>query len=126
MVAFYSHFHIQFAVINSPVHLPLKCNNGPHIRYTLALLSLPVIFAHTKRHTIFHLHYTNLLLFATTQQYFYDMLIRKLFSVMALLSTTFVTARPIGDNGGTTSVSGTDAKQAFGNSKTDGDMSPQL
>ena len=35
-------------------------------------------------------------------------------------------AMAVGDHGGTTSVSGNDAKQAFGNSKTDGDMSPQL
>lgn len=42
---------------------------------------------------------------------------------MALLSTAFVTARPIGDRGGTTSLSGNNAEQAFG--KTDGDMNPQ-
>ncbi|GHI01702.1 hypothetical protein Scel_00230 [Streptomyces cellostaticus] len=35
-------------------------------------------------------------------------------------------AMAIGDHGGTTSLSGNDAKQAFGNSKTEGDMSPQL
>ncbi|MET9362139.1 rodlin [Streptomyces sp. NPDC006632] len=35
-------------------------------------------------------------------------------------------AMAIGDNHGTTSLSGNGAKSAFGNSKTDGDMSPQL
>ncbi|MFG2721165.1 rodlin [Streptomyces sp. NPDC048416] len=35
-------------------------------------------------------------------------------------------AMAIGNDSGTTSLSGNGAKQAFGNSKTDGDMSPQL
>uniref|UniRef100_A0AAU2V766 Rodlin n=1 Tax=Streptomyces sp. NBC_00003 TaxID=2903608 RepID=A0AAU2V766_9ACTN len=35
-------------------------------------------------------------------------------------------AMAIGNHGGTTSFSGNEAKQSFGNSKTDGDMSPQL
>ncbi|MEV5979756.1 rodlin [Streptomyces sp. NPDC052114] len=35
-------------------------------------------------------------------------------------------AMAIGDDGGTTSLSGNDAKQVFGNSETKGDMSPQL
>ncbi|KAG0277704.1 hypothetical protein BGZ96_002754 [Linnemannia gamsii] len=42
---------------------------------------------------------------------------------MALLSTTFVTVRPIRDRE-ETPPSGDDAKHAFGSSKTDGDMSP--
>ncbi|KAH7054770.1 RdlA protein [Linnemannia elongata] len=51
------------------------------------------------------------------------MQIKTLHAIMALLSTAFVTARPIGDRGGTTSLSGNNAEQAFG--KTDEDMSPQ-
>ncbi|MEU6122143.1 rodlin [Streptomyces sp. NPDC047123] len=35
-------------------------------------------------------------------------------------------AMAIGDDGGTTSLSGNGAKQVFGNSATKGDMSPQL
>ncbi|MER0446472.1 rodlin [Streptomyces sp. NPDC006711] len=35
-------------------------------------------------------------------------------------------AMAIGNDTGTTSLSGNGAKQAFGNSKTEGDMSPQL
>ncbi|KAF8946661.1 hypothetical protein BGZ46_005745, partial [Entomortierella lignicola] len=54
------------------------------------------------------------------------MQIKKLHAILTLLSTTFVTAWPIGDHSETTLLSGNDAKQAFGNSKTDGDMSPQL
>lgn len=54
------------------------------------------------------------------------MQIKSLHAIMALLSTTFVMARPIGDNGGTTSLSGNGAEQAFGNSKAEGDMSPRM
>jgi hypothetical protein len=35
-------------------------------------------------------------------------------------------ALALGDDGGTTSLSGNGAQQAFGNSSTEGDMSPQL
>ncbi|KAI1288674.1 hypothetical protein EDD11_009735 [Mortierella claussenii] len=54
------------------------------------------------------------------------MQIKILHLITALLSTTFVTARPIGDNGGTTSLSVNSAKQAFGNIKTKRDMNPQM
>ncbi|MFE4855693.1 rodlin [Streptomyces sp. NPDC056670] len=50
-------------------------------------------------------------------------------ATVSLVGASAMLASPamaIGDHGGTTSLSGNGAKQAFGNSKTDGDMSPQL
>ncbi|GAA4098638.1 rodlin [Streptomyces xanthochromogenes] len=50
-------------------------------------------------------------------------------ATVSLVGASAMLAAPamaIGDHGGTTSLSGNGAKQAFGNSKTDGDMSPQL
>ncbi|KAI9241092.1 MAG: hypothetical protein BYD32DRAFT_458210 [Podila humilis] len=45
---------------------------------------------------------------------------------MALLAIAFVKARPIGNNSGTTSVSDNNAMQAYENSATYKNMSPQL
>ncbi|MET9362142.1 rodlin [Streptomyces sp. NPDC006632] len=51
-------------------------------------------------------------------------------AVAAAVSGVAMMAAPqamaIGNDGGTTSLSGNGAEQAFGNSKTDGDMSPQM
>ncbi|MFF4182099.1 rodlin [Streptomyces sp. NPDC001691] len=51
-------------------------------------------------------------------------------AVAAAVSGVAMMAAPqamaVGNDSGTTSLSGNDAKQAFGNSKTDGDMSPQM
>ncbi|MFE9120821.1 rodlin [Streptomyces sp. NPDC007172] len=50
-------------------------------------------------------------------------------ATVSLVGASAMLAAPamaIGDHGSTTSLSGNGAKQAFGNSKTDGDMSPQL
>ncbi|QEU94278.1 rodlin [Streptomyces kanamyceticus] len=47
-------------------------------------------------------------------------------SVVGMSAAAAPTALAIGDDGGTTSMSGNDAKQEFGNSVTKGNMSPQL
>ncbi|MEV5611056.1 rodlin [Streptomyces sp. NPDC052225] len=47
-------------------------------------------------------------------------------SVVGVSAAAAPQALAIGDDGGTTSSSGNGAKQAFGNSMTEGDMSPQL
>ncbi|MET9497157.1 rodlin [Streptomyces sp. NPDC006552] len=47
-------------------------------------------------------------------------------SVVGISAAAAPTALAIGDDSGTTSASGNGAQQAFGNSSTDGDMSPQL
>ncbi|MER7686733.1 rodlin [Streptomyces sp. NPDC097610] len=47
-------------------------------------------------------------------------------SVVGVSAAAAPQALAIGDGDGTTSVSGNDAKQAFGNSVTKGEMSPQL
>ncbi|MBT2390890.1 rodlin [Streptomyces maoxianensis] len=47
-------------------------------------------------------------------------------SVAAAGATMAPQAMAIGDDGGTTSQSGNDAVQTFGNSETFGDMSPQI
>ncbi|MFD3920947.1 rodlin [Streptomyces sp. NPDC058595] len=47
-------------------------------------------------------------------------------SVVGGLAVTASPALAIGNDTGTTSLSGNGAKQAFGNSETHGDMSPQL
>ncbi|MFJ8020247.1 rodlin [Streptomyces sp. NPDC096311] len=47
-------------------------------------------------------------------------------SVVGVSAAAAPQALAIGDGNGTTSVSGNDAKQAFGNSVTKGKMSPQL
>ncbi|GGR82187.1 hypothetical protein GCM10010252_21010 [Streptomyces aureoverticillatus] len=47
-------------------------------------------------------------------------------SVAGMSATAAPAAMAIGDDGGTQSASGNGAKQAFGNSSTKGDMSPQL
>ncbi|MFI6054822.1 rodlin [Streptomyces violascens] len=50
-------------------------------------------------------------------------------ATVSLVGASAILAGPamaVGDHSGTTTVSGNGAKQAFGNSKTDGDMSPQL
>ncbi|MCX5381754.1 rodlin [Streptomyces sp. NBC_00083] len=51
-------------------------------------------------------------------------------AVAAAVSGVAMMAAPqamaIGNDGGTTSLSGNGAEQAFGNSKTEGDMSPQM
>jgi hypothetical protein len=47
-------------------------------------------------------------------------------SVAGLAAVAAPQALAIGDDGGTTSLSGNGAQQAYGNSKTEGDMSPQL
>ncbi|MFE3182315.1 rodlin [Streptomyces violascens] len=50
-------------------------------------------------------------------------------AAVSLVGASAILAAPamaVGDQGGTTTVSGNGAQQAFGNSKTDGDMSPQL
>ncbi|MFJ8823621.1 rodlin [Streptomyces sp. NPDC102467] len=47
-------------------------------------------------------------------------------SVVGISAAAAPTALAIGNDGGTTSASGNGASQAFGNSSTDGDMSPQL
>ncbi|MET8687292.1 rodlin [Streptomyces sp. NPDC004732] len=47
-------------------------------------------------------------------------------SVVGISAAASPAAMAIGDDGGTTSMSGNDAKQSFGNSATKGDMSPQL
>ncbi|WJV47507.1 rodlin [Streptomyces flavofungini] len=47
-------------------------------------------------------------------------------SVVGISATAAPAAMAIGDDGGTQSASGNGAKQAFGNSVTKGDMSPQL
>jgi hypothetical protein len=47
-------------------------------------------------------------------------------SVAAAGATMAPQAMAIGDDGGTTSQSGNDAQQTFGNSETFGDMSPQI
>ncbi|MEU5687857.1 rodlin [Streptomyces venezuelae] len=47
-------------------------------------------------------------------------------SVVGISAAASPAAMAIGDDGGTTSLSGNDAKQSFGNSATKGDMSPQL
>ncbi|MZD06030.1 RdlA protein [Streptomyces sp. SID5785] len=47
-------------------------------------------------------------------------------SVAGLAAVAAPQAMAIGDDGGTTSLSGNGAEQAFGNSMTEGDMSPQL
>ncbi|WP_409059460.1 rodlin [Streptomyces sp. SYP-A7185] len=47
-------------------------------------------------------------------------------SVVGMSAAAAPTALAIGDDHGTTSLSGNGAKQAFGNSATHGDMSPQL
>ncbi|MFJ1606737.1 rodlin [Streptomyces sp. NPDC088253] len=47
-------------------------------------------------------------------------------SIAGFSATAAPQALAIGDDGGTTSVSGNGAEQSFGNSATFGDMSPQL
>ncbi|MFI7388388.1 rodlin [Streptomyces sp. NPDC049813] len=47
-------------------------------------------------------------------------------SVVGISAAAAPSALAIGDDSGTTSASGNGAQQAFGNSSTDGDMSPQL
>nr|WSY54785.1 rodlin [Streptomyces sp. NBC_00886] len=47
-------------------------------------------------------------------------------SVAGLSAAAAPQALAIGDDGGTTSTSGTGAVQSFGNSATSGDMSPQM
>ncbi|MFD9905809.1 rodlin [Streptomyces sp. NPDC059063] len=47
-------------------------------------------------------------------------------SVVGMSAAAAPAALAIGDDNGTTSASGNDAKSAFGNSVTKGDMSPQL
>ncbi|WP_420034741.1 rodlin [Streptomyces sp. cg28] len=47
-------------------------------------------------------------------------------SVVGVSAAAAAPALALGDDGGTTSLSGNGAKQAFGNSMTEGDMSPQL
>ncbi|GGO43352.1 MULTISPECIES: rodlin [Streptomyces] len=47
-------------------------------------------------------------------------------SVVGMSATAAPAAMAIGDDGGTQSASGNGAKQAFGNSATKGNMSPQL
>jgi hypothetical protein len=47
-------------------------------------------------------------------------------SVAGMSAAAAPQALAIGDDSGTTSTSGTGAMQAFGNSTTEGDMSPQL
>ncbi|MFF3662087.1 rodlin [Streptomyces olivochromogenes] len=47
-------------------------------------------------------------------------------SIAGISATAAPQAMAIGDDGGTTSVSGNGAEQSFGNSATFGDMSPQL
>ncbi|MCX3062714.1 rodlin [Streptomyces beihaiensis] len=47
-------------------------------------------------------------------------------SVVGMGAAAAAPALAIGDDGGTTSASGNGAQQAFGNSMTKGDMSPQL
>ncbi|WP_405879849.1 rodlin [Streptomyces sp. NBC_01136] len=47
-------------------------------------------------------------------------------SVVGVSAAAAPQALAIGDDGGTTSVSGDNAKQSFGDSVTTGDMSPQL
>ncbi|WP_353943764.1 rodlin [Streptomyces sp. HUAS MG91] len=47
-------------------------------------------------------------------------------SVAGLSAVAAPQALAIGDDGGTTSISGNGAEQAYGNSATHGDMSPQL
>ncbi|MFD0412881.1 rodlin [Streptomyces sp. NPDC127108] len=47
-------------------------------------------------------------------------------SVVGISATAAPAAMAIGDDAGTQSASGNGAKQAFGNSVTKGDMSPQL
>ncbi|WP_405658575.1 rodlin [Streptomyces sp. RK9] len=47
-------------------------------------------------------------------------------SVVGISATAAPAAMAIGDDSGTQSASGNGAKQAFGNSATKGDMSPQL
>ncbi|MEU5955766.1 rodlin [Streptomyces sp. NPDC047525] len=47
-------------------------------------------------------------------------------SVVGMSAAAAPTALAIGDDHGTTSLSGNGAKQAYGNSATHGDMSPQL
>ncbi|MYW63772.1 RdlA protein [Streptomyces sp. SID8379] len=47
-------------------------------------------------------------------------------SVVGVSAAAAPQALALGDDGGTTSLSGNGAKQAFGNSETHGDMSPQL
>ncbi|MFK0017996.1 rodlin [Streptomyces sp. NPDC090798] len=47
-------------------------------------------------------------------------------SIAGISATAAPQALAIGDDGGTTSVSGNGAEQSFGNSATFGDMSPQL
>ncbi|WP_338698100.1 rodlin [Streptomyces sp. Q6] len=47
-------------------------------------------------------------------------------SVVGVSAAAAPQALALGDDGGTTSSSGNGAQQAFGNSMTEGDMSPQL
>ncbi|MGW1866610.1 rodlin [Streptomyces mauvecolor] len=51
-------------------------------------------------------------------------------AVAAVVSGVAMTAAPqamaVGDHGGTKTLSGNGAQQAFGNSRTDGDMAPQM
>ncbi|MFF1687090.1 MULTISPECIES: rodlin [unclassified Streptomyces] len=47
-------------------------------------------------------------------------------SVVGVSAAAAPQALAIGDDSGTTSASGNGAQQAYGNSKTDGDQSPQL
>ncbi|MEV6422869.1 rodlin [Streptomyces sp. NPDC051662] len=47
-------------------------------------------------------------------------------SIVGATATAASPALAIGDDSGTTSLSGNGAKQAFGNQSTKGDMSPQL
>ncbi|MEU6992894.1 rodlin [Streptomyces sp. NPDC046465] len=47
-------------------------------------------------------------------------------SVAGMSAATAPQAMAIGDDAGTTSISGNDAMQSFGNSATRGDMSPQM
>ncbi|WP_369383924.1 rodlin [Streptomyces sp. cg36] len=47
-------------------------------------------------------------------------------SILGAAAATAPQALAIGNDNGTTSYSGNGAKQAFGNQKTEGDMSPQL
>ncbi|MEU5436005.1 rodlin [Streptomyces sp. NPDC020719] len=47
-------------------------------------------------------------------------------SIVGAAAVTAPQAMAIGNDNGTTSFSGNNAKQAFGNQKTEGDMSPQL
>lgn len=54
------------------------------------------------------------------------MQIKTLHAITVLLSVTFVSALPIGNDNGINTVNGDGAQQIYGNQKTAGEMSPQL